>query len=486
MSSVAMPSIERVTFMKTVAKHYINGQFVESHGRESLDLINPSTERIIGRVILGDEQDTRDAIRAAKEAFKTFSKTSMDMRARYLQALHDAVIARVDEHIAVMVEEYGGVYQFCDASARRAAQSFLEARRALEEIQFTKSVGKSLVSLEPLGVAGLITPWNASTSFICGKVAAAIAAGCTVVVKPSELSALQTQLLMECFDKAGLPPGVINIVIGRGDVVGAEITRNPDIAKISFTGSTVVGKTIARDAVATMKRVTLELGGKSPNVLLEDADLDKAVPFAVAAAFMNNGQACINGTRLLVPESRLAEVKVAIREAVKGLKIGDPAAPDTAIGPLVTRKQYDRVQAYIKRGIEEGAEVIIGGQGHPTGLESGYFVKPTIFVNVTNDMTIAREEIFGPVLCVITYETEEQAIAIANDTSYGLHAYVATSDPARGREVANQIVAGRVMVNAFYDEPRAPFGGFKQSGVGREFGVYGIEAFLEPKAVFAA
>jgi aldehyde dehydrogenase (NAD+) len=306
-----------------------------------------------------------------------------------------------------------------------------------------------------------------------------------VVIKPSELSGLQTRAWLVCLDEAKLPKGVCNLVIGRGDVVGAEIVRNPDVAKISFTGSVAVGKSIMRDGAATMKRVTLELGGKSPNILLDDADLSKAIPTTLAIAFMNSGQACVAGTRLLAPKSRLDEVKRAIKEAIRAFPAGNPSDPKTGIGPMATQKQYDRVQSYIRKGIEEGAELLVGGEGHPEGL-AGYFVKPTVFVNVKNDMTIAREEIFGPVLCVIAYDDDEDAIRIANDTSFGLHAYVNGTDVRRARRVASQLLAGRVAINGLLDDQQAPFGGFKNSGVGREFGTYGIEAFLEPRAILEA
>ena len=283
--------------------------------------------------------------------------------------------------------------------------------------------------------------------------------------------------------EAKLPKGLCNVVIGRGDVVGAELVRNPAVAKISFTGSVAVGKSIMREGAATMKRVTLELGGKSPNILLDDVDLSKAIPTALAIAFMNSGQACVAGTRLLVPRTRLEQVKQAIVNAMPTFPAGNPADPKTAVGPMVSQKQYERVQSYIRKGIEEGAEVLVGGEGHPKGLEAGYFVKPTVFVNVKNDKTVAREEIFGPVLCVIAYADEEDAIRIANDTDFGLHAYVSGTDAKRARRVASQILAGRVANNGMLDEQQAPFGGFKHSGVGREFGTYGIEAFLEPRAI---
>jgi aldehyde dehydrogenase (NAD+) len=337
--------------------------------------------------------------------------------------------------------------------------------------------------LEPVGVAGLITAWNANALFICLKLASAVGAGCTVVIKPSELSSLQTQVMLECLDAAKLPQGVCNIVIGRGNVVGAELVRNPDVAKISFTGSVAVGQSIMRDGAATMKRVTLELGGKSPTILLDDAALEQAVPSALVLAFMNSGQACAAGTRLLVPKSRLDEVKRAIRDEMRAFTVGDPADPKTAVGPMVSQNQYERVQSYIRKGIEEGAEVLVGGEGHPPGLEAGYFVKPTVFVNVKNDMTIAQEEIFGPVLCVIAYDSEDEAIRIANDSKYGLHSSVLGSDLQRARRVASQIRAGRVVINGMTDDPQAPWGGFKYSGFGREYGQYGIEAFLETRAI---
>jgi len=335
-------------------------------------------------------------------------------------------------------------------------------------------------------VAGLITAWNANALFICLKLASAVAAGCTVVIKPSELSSLQTQMMIECLNAAELPRGICNVVIGRGDVVGAELVRNPDVNKISFTGSVAVGERIMRDGAATMKRVTLELGGKSPTILLDDAALDQAIPSALQMAFLNSGQACAAGTRLLVPKSRLDEIKRGISDAMRSFTVGDPADAKTVIGPMVSQKQYERVQSYIRKGIEEGAEVVAGGEGHPEGFDVGYFVKPTVFANVKNDMTIAEEEIFGPVLCVIAYDSEDEAIRIAHDSKYGLHASVLSTDLQRARRVASQIRAGRVVINGMTDDPQAPWGGFKYSGVGREYGRYGIEAFLEPRAILEA
>jgi aldehyde dehydrogenase (NAD+) len=469
--------------MKIISTHYIDWAFVESHGREVMDIVSPTNAKVIARVTLADEEDARHAIAAARQAFATFGRTTKEERTKILRRLHEVVSARADDLTAAMVQEYGGVIRFAAPIVQAGANAFLAAESALQELRLTRSWGKTTVTLEPVGVAGLITPWNANTLFLCAKLASAVAAGCTVVVKPSELSALQTQMWLECVHEAKLPHGICNVVTGRGDVVGAELVRNPDVAKISFTGSVGVGQSIMRDGAATMKRITLELGGKSPNILLDDADLDKAIPTALGIAFLNSGQACAAGTRLLVPKGRLDAVKRAIVNAMPAFQVGDPADPKTAVGPLVTQKQYERVQSYIRSGIEEGAEVLVGGAGHPRGLEAGHFVKPTVFVNVRNDMTIAREEIFGPVLCVITYETEADAIRIANDTSFGLHAFVSGTDLPRARRVASQILAGRIAINGMLDDQQAPFGGFKHSGIGREFGTFGIEAFLEPRAV---
>lgn len=470
--------------MRVISKHYINGEFVESHGKEKFELINPSTQEVIGRVTLGDEEDTKRAISAAKQAFKTYSKSSPEERAEYLQRLHDAVMARAGEHAEALIKEYGGPSQMAHFLVQVSADAILSAKKALDEIAFKKMVGNTEVSLHPVGVAGHITPWNANILYFYNKASAALAAGCTVVTKPSEMSTLQTQLIMECVHDAKIPAGLINVVNGRGDVVGAEITRNPDVAKISFTGSTVVGKAIARDGAATLKRVTLELGGKSPHIVMDDAKLEQVIPFIMSSGFMNSGQACIAGTRVLVPQSRVDEIKAALKQAVEQhLKVGRPESADTAIGPMVSKTQYQRVQGYINKGIEEGAEVLVGGPGHPEGLENGNFVKPTIFVNVTNDMTIAREEIFGPVLCLMTCQTEQEAINIANDTPYGLAGYVSGADVERAKRVADQIEAGLVSINAFNNNPAAPFGGFKQSGIGRENGVYGIQSYMEYKSV---
>src|SRR5246500_3350091 len=407
-----MATMTEKATIRTLTTHYIDGAFIESHGREVMDIIKPTNEQVIVRVTLADEEDARRAIAAAKRAFAGFGRTTKEERAKILRRLHEVISAHIDDLTAVMVEEYGGTIAFSRILMDGAANVFLSAEKALQELPLTRSWGKTTVTLEPVGVAGLITPWNANSFFLSAKLASAVAAGCTTVIKPSELSPLQTRVWLECLHEAQLPNGLCNVVAGRGDVVGAELVRNPDVAKISFTGSVGVGQTIMRDGAATMKRVTLELGGKSPNILLDDADLEKAIPAALAIAFMNSGQACVAGTRLLVPKSRLDDVMRAIVDAIPEFPVGAPANTTTAVGPMVTQKQYERVQSYIRKGIEEGAEVLVGGEGHPKGLESGYFVKPTVFVNVKNGMTIAQEEIFGPVLSVIAYDSEDEAIQI--------------------------------------------------------------------------
>jgi aldehyde dehydrogenase (NAD+) len=448
-----------------------------------MDIIKPTNGKVIARVTLGDEEDTRRAIAAARRGFATYGRSTKEERSKILRRLHEAAAARIDDLTAAMVEEYGGVVQFAKPIVESGVNAFLASEKALQEMELTRKWGKTTVTLEPVGVAGLITAWNANALFFCLKLASAVGAGCTVVVKPSEMSSIQTRVMVEALHEANLPKGLLNVVTGRGDVVGAELTRNPGVDKISFTGSVGVGQSIMRDGAATMKRVTLELGGKSPTILLDDAALDKAIPAALVLAFINSGQACAAGTRLLVPKSRLDEVKRSIQTAMRVFIVGDPADPKTAVGPMVSQKQYERVQSYIRKGIEEGAEVLAGGEGHPEGFQAGYFVKPTVFVNVKNDMTIAQEEIFGPVLCVIAYDSEDEAIRIANASKYGLHAGVLGTDLSRARRVASQIRAGRVVINGMTDDPQAPWGGFKYSGVGREYGRYGIEAFLETRAI---
>ena len=469
--------------MREFNQMYVNGAFVTPHGKATVDLVNPTNNEVIGKVTLADETDMRQAIAAAKKAFTSFSQSTKEVRMDYLQRLHDSVSKRVGDLVQATVLEYGAPQDRAKGSNALAANIFLHFKETLRKTELSEVVGTSLVLLEPVGVVGIFTPWNSSAGSIAIKVAPAIAAGCTVVIKPSEMSAMQTQVLMESFHEAGLPPGVINFVNGLGEVVGTELTNSPDVAKIAFTGSTQIGKLVAKSALDTMKRLTLELGGKSANIILDDADFAKAIPMAVNACYLNNGQACIAGSRLFIPENRLDEVKQLVKAAVAKVKVGDPNDIDVTMGPLVSQKQYQRVQSYIRSGIEEGAEVVIGGEGHPEGLERGNFVKPTVFANVKPGMKIAREEIFGPVLSILTYKTEADAIQMANDSEFGLMAYVSSSNPERASRVARQLQAGRVLINTLNHDPLTPFGGYKQSGIGREGGVYGLKEFLEPKAI---
>jgi aldehyde dehydrogenase (NAD+) len=469
--------------MRQFNQMYVNGAFVTPHGKATVDLVNPTNNEVIGKVTLADETDMRRAIAAAKKAFTSFSQTTKEVRMDYLQRLHDSVSKRVGDLVQATVLEYGAPQDRAKGSNALAANIFLHFKETLRKTDLSEVVGTSLVLLEPVGVVGIFTPWNSSAGSIAIKVAPAIAAGCTVVIKPSEMSAMQTQVLMESFHEAGLPPGVINFVNGLGEVVGTELTNSPDVAKIAFTGSTQIGKLVAKSALDTMKRLTLELGGKSANIILDDADFAKAIPMAVNACYLNNGQACIAGSRLFIPENRLDEVKQLLKAAVAKVKVGDPNDSDVTMGPLVSQKQYQRVQSYIRSGIEEGAEVVIGGEGHPEGLERGNFVKPTVFANVRPEMKIAREEIFGPVLSILTYKTEADAIRMANESEFGLMAYVSSSNPERASRVARQLQAGRVLINTLNHDPLTPFGGYKQSGIGREGGVYGLKEFLEPKAI---
>jgi aldehyde dehydrogenase (NAD+) len=471
--------------MHTIDTIYIDGAFVTPHGDERAPLFNPATEKQIGEVRLGDATDVDLAVAAAKRAFPAMARTTSTERAVMLRRLHEAVAARADDMIAAMAEEYGAPSSFIGFSVQHAAALFEDMAKTVETYAFRRTIGRAEISLEPLGVVAAIIPWNSTLGFIASKVATAIAAGSTIVVKPSEMSAIQTQVMAEAIHAVSLPKGVINIVNGYGSVVGAALSTHPDIAKVTFTGSTATGRAILTAAAETFKRVTLELGGKGPQILLEDADLTTAIPIALASGFANSGQACVAGTRLLVPESRLDEVLMGLKDRVEALKVGAATKPAVQIGPMVSRKQWERVQSYIRLGIDEGAVLLTGGEGRPEGLEHGWFVRPTVFTRVTNQMRIAREEIFGPVLCVIAYRDEAEAIAIANDTSYGLQSYVLARDVDRARRVAGQLQAGRVIINGAPHEPLAPFGGFKQSGIGREFGTFGLDAFVEPRAVLS-
>lgn len=471
--------------MHHIDTHYIDGAFTASLAEATAPLFNPATEAQIGTVRLGGAADIDAAVAAAKRAAPALAASSVAERVDLLRRLHAAVAAEPEALVAAMDEEYGAPAFFTRFITPLSAQAFEDMAGVLEAYPFRRSIGRAEVEMRPLGVAAAIIPWNGAYHFMASKLAAAIAASSPLVIKPSELSGLQVQRFAERLHAAALPPGVVNVVHGDGATAGAALARHPDIAKISFTGSTATGRAIHAAAGETMKRVTLELGGKSPSIILDDADLDMAAPQALMAGFGNSGQACIAGTRILAPRSRYEDV-VARLSAIAGMiRVGGPDDASAQIGPLVSARQWDRVQGYIRLGIEEGARLVAGGEGRPEHLERGWFARPTVFADVNNGMRIAREEIFGPVLCVIPYDDEAEAVRIANDTPYGLQAYVFSGDVDRARRVASRIDAGRVVINGAPHEPLAPFGGFKQSGIGRESGVFGLEAYLEPRAVLA-
>jgi aldehyde dehydrogenase (NAD+) len=472
--------------MWNIDRAYIDGAFVPVQGSERLEICNPATERPIGTVTLANREDAKRAIAAANRAQPALARSTRAQRIDMLRRLEAAVLARTDQIREATIEEYGGPLARSQWVSNYASQCFATTARALRDYAFERRLGEATVVMEPVGVAGLIAPWNAAAGSICSKLASAIAAGCASVVKPSELGPLQAQAVTEALHDAGLPPGVFNVLLGRGSDVGDEIATSAGIAKISFTGSTQTGKLIARAGVDTMKRVSLALSGKSATLVLDDADLAAALPLALNAAFMNNGQACVAGTRLLIPRVHMKAAVELVRVGAAALRVGDPRDPATAIGPLASQAQFDRVQHFIRRGLAQGATLVAGGEGRPDGFERGWFVRPTVFAEVRNDMDIAREEIFGPVLSMIGYGDEDEAIGIANDSPYGLQAYVFSSDAQRALRVASRLRAGTVLVNRIAPELAAPFGGVKQSGVGREFGVFGMEAFLEPKTIAAA
>ena len=465
---------------------YIDGRFVSATGEEEVDIVNPADETVIGRARMASREDARRAIEAAVRAQPDFGRAAVADRVAMLERLQVAMLAHADALRESSILEYGGPATRSQWVANYASQCFGDAARTLSSYVFERPVGVDGVStlqMRPVGVSGLFAPWNAAAGTIASKLAAAIAAGCATVIKPSELSPWQALVITRAIHDADLPPGVVNVVTGRGADVGAEIGTHPDVAKLSFTGSTPTGQLIARAAVDSMKRVSLALTGKSASLLLDDADLRVAIPLALGAAFTNSGQACVAGSRLLVPRARLAEVVEQVRTAVAAMRVGDPRDPATAIGPMVNQAQFDRIQRYIRRGQEQGATLLVGGEGRPEGLTRGWFVRPTVFTDVRNDMDIAREEIFGPVLSILPVDSEEQAIAIANDSRYGLQGYVFSADAARARRVAGRIETGTVLVNRVAPDLLAPFGGVKLSGQGREFGVMGLEAFLEPRTI---
>jgi aldehyde dehydrogenase (NAD+) len=465
-------------------KLYINGQWVKPAGTGTIDVINSTTEEVMGQIPEGTAEDVAVAVAAAKAAFESWSTTPVEERKRYLQLIADQLTAKKNEIAALIAAEVGMPLAMATAvQAGMPAMVMASYAQLLGDFQFEETIGKALVVKEPVGVVGCITPWNFPLHQVVAKVAPALAAGCTVVLKPSEVAPLTAFVLAEIIDEVGLPAGVFNLVTGYGPVVGEAIAAHPDVDMVSFTGSTRAGKRVSELAAQTVKRVALELGGKSANVILDDANFEKAVKSGVGACYFNSGQTCSALTRMLVPRSRHDEAVEIARKVAEGFTVGDPLGGKAKLGPLVSATQRERVVGYIRKGIEEGATLVAGGAEKPEGLEKGFFVRPTVFANVNNKMTIAQEEIFGPVLSIIPYEDEDDAVRIANDTVYGLAGGVWSGDEARAKRVARRLRTGQVEINGGGFNPLVPFGGYKQSGNGRELGKYGLEEYLEVKAM---
>jgi aldehyde dehydrogenase (NAD+) len=450
----------------------------------TLGIVNPATEEIFAQISLGSKVDVDRAAKAARRAFAAYSVTSVEQRLSWFQKIIEGFKARLPELARMMTLEMGAPITF--ATQRQATVAlfhFEEAARVLANYKFEERMGNGIVRREPIGVCGLITPWNWPLNQVASKVAPALATGCTVVLKPSEIAPLSAMLFAEIVDAAGLPPGVFNLVNGDGPTVGEAIAAHPEIDMVSFTGSTTAGIRVAKLAADTVKRVAQELGGKSANIILADADLKTAVIQGVHACYTNAGQNCQSPTRMLIPRAQRDAAFAAAREAVGSIRLGDPLDPASTMGPLVSQAQFEKVQDLIQSGVDEGATLVAGGTGRPSEVNRGYYVRPTVFGDVTSQMKIAREEIFGPVLSIMSYDTEDEAIEIANDTPFGLAGFVQSRNPDRARAVANRIRAGRVYLNGAPFDRSLPFGGYKKSGNGREFGVFGFEEYLEVKAI---
>ena len=464
---------------------YIDGKWVAPTQPHDFPVINPATEAQIATISLGSAADVDKAVAAAKRAFDTFSETTVEQRRELLQRIVAVYKSKSQDMAQAISSEMGAPLAFAKAAQVGAGLAhFLEVIRLLENFKFDEVRGTTLFRKEPIGVCGLITPWNWPMNQIVAKVAPAIAAGCTMVLKPSELAPLSAYLFAQILDEAKVPAGVFNLVNGDGPTVGAALSTHPDIAMVSFTGSTRAGVAVATAAAPTVKRVTQELGGKSANIILDDANFAAAVKEGAASCFRNTGQSCNAPTRMLVPKSRMTEAAEAAKQAAAATNVGDPSAETTNLGPLSGKAQFEKVERLIQKGIDEGAKLVAGGTGRPDGLAKGYYARPTVFADVRNDMTIAREEIFGPVLCIIPYENEDDAIRIANDTPYGLSGFVTSGDLEHARKVAKRIRSGNVHINGARPDFAGTFGGYKQSGNGREWGESGLEEFLELKTVF--
>jgi aldehyde dehydrogenase (NAD+) len=471
--------------MKDCRQFYIDGRWVSPTKAFDFAVMNPANEEPVATISLGSTADIDKAVAAASRAFASYSETTLDQRLAFLQRIIEVYQSKMGEMAETISQEMGAPLSLARAAQAPAGMAHLkEIVKVLKSFKFEELKGSTLMRKEPIGVCGLITPWNWPMNQIVCKVAPALAAGCTMVLKPSEIAPLSAYLFAQILDEGGLPPGVFNLVNGEGPTLGPAICSHPDVAMVSFTGSTRAGVAVASTAALTVKRVTQELGGKSANIILEDANFENAIGEGVQMCIRNSGQSCNAPTRMLVPRSKQAEAASIAKRAAEAAKVGDPFAVGTDIGPLASRAQFDKVQRLINKGIEEGAQLITGGPGRPEGIAKGYFVNPTVFANVHNGMTIAREEIFGPVLCIIPYEDEDDAVAIANDTPYGLSGYVTSGDLERARRVAKRIRSGNVHVNGARLDFGGCFGGYKQSGNGREWGEAGLEEFLELKSIF--
>ena len=469
--------------MSNNQKFYINGEWVDPISSETLDVINPATEESIATIAMGNEEDLNRAVAAARAAFDSWSLTSKEERIAVLEKIIAAYQARMPVLAQAVSQEMGAPMTLANAAQAPAGLGhIMTTLQILKDFEFEEDIGNARVIKEPAGVCGLITPWNWPLNQITCKVAPALAAGCTMVLKPSEVAPLNAIIFTEILDEAGVPPGVFNLINGDGPTVGSALSSHPDVEMMSFTGSTRAGVEVAKNAAPTVKRVAQELCGKSANIILDDADFAASISRDVFGMCTNSGQSCNAPTRMLVPNARMDEAAGIAKAAAEQVKVGDPSAEGTTIGPVVSEIQWNKIQGLIEKGIEEGAKLETGGPGKPEGLNSGYYVKPTVFSHVTNDMTIAQEEIFGPVLSLIGYEDDEDAVRIANETPYGLSGYI-SGDSDRARNMARQIRTGNVHLNGAGLNQQAPFGGYKQSGNGREWGQYGFEEFLEVKAI---
>ena len=469
--------------MRDYMKFYIDGKWVDPITPKSLDVINPATEAVCGHVSAGTAADVDVAVKAARKAFETYSKTSREDRIDLLQRVLAEYQKRFGDIANAITEEMGAPANLAQRAQAPIGMAHLStAIEVLKSYKFEEDRGPTRIVKEPIGVCGLITPWNWPINQIACKVAPALATGCTMVLKPSEESPFSAYLWAEVMDAAGVPPGVFNLINGTGAEVGAAISSHPGIDMVSFTGSTRAGIEVAKAAATTVKRVAQELGGKSPNIILEDADMKSAVTGGIRSVMNNSGQSCNAPTRMLVPSKKMGEAIAIAKEAAEATTVGDPNG-NAQLGPVVNKTQFDKIQKLIQAGIDEGATLVAGGVGRPDGLDKGYFVKPTVFANVTNEMTIAKEEIFGPVVSILGYETVDEAIKVGNDTEYGLAAYISGTDMAKVREVASQLRAGQVSLNGGGGDMNAPFGGYKMSGNGREWGDHGFTEYLEIKAV---